>query len=75
MTKLFDQAIETARTLPAAVQDDIAHAIFALAHASLPPEEIPNGHREAVLDGLRQADAGQFGTDEDVEKALRRFRE
>lgn len=71
MTKLLDQAVETARAFSPDVQDDIAHAILALAQSGLSRDLIPEAHREAVLEGLRQAEARELASDADVEKALR----
>jgi hypothetical protein len=67
MTKLLDQALEAARTLPPATQDDIARVILRLtgsddeAPVPLTPEE------EAAIAASKAADArGEFATDEEV---------
>jgi len=75
MTKLFDKAIEAARALPADVQDEIAHAILSLTQSGESPESVPDAHLPALLRGLDSADKGDFASDEEVEAALRRFRE
>jgi len=69
MTKLLEQAIETARALPPEEQDDIARAIMQLLGAGdadgapipLSPEE-----REAIARSKAAASRGEFATDEEV---------
>ena len=67
MTKLLEQAIDTARRLPPDEQDDIARAIIRLAGASddapipLTPEE-----REAIAKSKAAAARGEFATDDEV---------
>jgi hypothetical protein len=67
MTKLLDQALEAARSLPADAQDDIAHVVLRLAGADdeapvpLTPEE------QAAITASKSAAAhGEFATDEQV---------
>jgi len=67
MTKLLDQALEAARSLPAAAQDDIARVVLQLAGAEdetpvpLTPEE------QAAISASKAAAArGEFATDEQV---------
>lgn len=66
MTKLLDQAFEAARTLPPAMQDDLAQVIMAMTGdqpslIQLSPEE------EASFDeSFAQAERGEFATDEQV---------
>jgi hypothetical protein len=69
MTKLLEQAIETARALPPDEQDDIARAIMQLVGAGdadevpvpLSPEE-----REAIARSKAAAARGEFATEEEV---------
>jgi hypothetical protein len=67
MTKLLDQALEAARSLPPAAQDDIAGVVLRLAGADddapvpLTPDE------QAVIAASKAAAArGEFATDEEV---------
>ena len=67
MTKLLDQALKAARTLPPDAQDDIARVVLRLAGADdaalvpLTPEE------EAAIAASKAAAArGEFATDEQV---------
>ena len=73
MSKLLDQAVATVRALPPEDQDEIAHAMLALAGAE--PEPIDPSHLPAVLEGLTQARRGEFASPAEVEAAFRRFGE
>jgi hypothetical protein len=72
MSKLFDQAVETVRALPASIQDDIAHIMLSLAGDD-DPEAIDSAHLPVVLEGLTQAGNREFATLEEAEAAFRRF--
>lgn len=67
MTKLLDQALQAARTLPPATQDDIARVVLRLtgsddeAPVSLTPEE-----QAAIAASKAAAARGEFATDEEV---------
>jgi hypothetical protein len=71
MSKLLDQAVATVRALPPDEQDQIAHAMLALAGAE--PEQIDDTHLAAVLDGLAQARRKEFASPAEVEAVFRRF--
>jgi hypothetical protein len=73
MTKLLEQALEAVRRLPEESQDQIAHAMLALAGKDGEPESIDPAHLPDVLEGLAQAKRRQFATDAEVEAAFRRF--
>ncbi|MDQ2083215.1 hypothetical protein RA307_23780 [Xanthobacteraceae bacterium Astr-EGSB] len=73
MTELLEKAFELVRRLPPDSQDDIARALMTLASADQEPETIDPTHLAAVLEGLAQAKAQQFVTDDDIEAAFRRF--
>ena len=73
MTKLLDRALEILRTLPPAQQDEIAHAVLALAGRDDEPEPIDPADLPAVLEGLAQIKRGERATPEQVEAAFRRF--
>ena len=66
MTKLFEHAVETVRSLPAEKQDELARLLLEFAaedQAVIPltPDE------EAALDeSMKQAERGEFATDEEV---------
>jgi predicted transcriptional regulator len=64
MTKLFERAVETVQSLPAAAQDELARLL-------LVGEEQPvvqlTAEEEASLDeSIQQTERGEFATDEEV---------
>jgi predicted transcriptional regulator len=73
MTKLLDKAIEAAKQLSPDEQDELAHAILHLVENSGEPEEIDPEHLPGVLEGLAQAERGEFATEQEVEEAFRSF--
>ncbi len=67
MTKLLEQAIETARRLPPDEQDDVARAILQLAGGdNLLPIPLTPEDREAVVKSKAAAARGEFATDAQV---------
>jgi hypothetical protein len=73
VTKLLDQAVKAARTLPPAEQDDIARLILRLASAD---EEgsVPLGAEEqaAITKSKAAVAQGEIATDEEVRAAWRK---
>jgi predicted transcriptional regulator len=66
MTKLLEQAFEAARSLPPAMQDDMARVIMAMT-GDEPPVMPLTAEEEASFDeSLAQAERGEFATDEQV---------
>jgi predicted transcriptional regulator len=71
MTRLLEIAIEAARQLDPAEQDELARTIMEIVNATdegvyvLSAEE-----RAAVEEGLAQADRGEFASDEEVAALL-----
>jgi hypothetical protein len=68
MTKLLDQALEAARSLPPDAQDDIARVVLRLAGTddeSLPVALTPE-ERAAVAASKAAAARDEFATDEQV---------
>ena len=67
MTKLLEQAIETARRLPTDEQDAIARAILQLAgRDDLPPVPLTPEEREAIAKSKAAAARGEFASDDEV---------
>jgi hypothetical protein len=67
MTKLLEQAIETARRLPPDEQEEIGRAIIALAGASdAAPVALTSAERTAVARSQDAASRGEFASDEEV---------
>ena len=65
MTKLLDQAIARARTLPDDDQDAVALAILSMADTVIEP--LDDETRAAIREGLEQARRGEFVPDEEIE--------
>ena len=67
MTKLLDQAVEAARSLPPDVQDDIAHVVLRLTGSDdEPPVPLTPGEQAAITASKAAAARGEFATDEQV---------
>jgi hypothetical protein len=66
MTKALEQAIAKIRELPEADQDLAADFLFALAEKQSEPETLDAETRAAILEGLAQAERGEFVSDEEM---------
>ena len=67
MTKLLDDALEAARSLPAAVQDDIARVVLRLAGTDdEPPVALSPAERTAIASSKEAAARGEFATDDQM---------
>lgn len=70
MTKLLDDAVEAARGLPAAAQDDIARVVMRLAGTDdAPPVALSSDERAAIAISKAAAARGEFATDDQVRAA------
>ncbi len=74
MSELLQTAIIQVKTLTEVEQDRIAMAMLELANAFAEPGEIPPEDLPAVLQGMAEADAGMFASDDEVEAVFKRFR-
>lgn len=72
MTDLLEKAVEAVRQMPAAEQDSIAQAMLSLARIGA-PDEIEPEHRAAVMEGMAQADRGEFAPGEASDIVARAF--
>lgn len=72
MTELLDRAVAAMKRMAPAEQDSVAQAILSLARGvalhEIEPADLP-----FVLEGLAQAERGDFASDDEVEKAFRSF--
>ena len=59
MTKLLEQAFSVIGRMPPDAQDGIARALLAMG-MSEEPDDVEPEHREAVMDGMAQAQRGEF---------------
>ena len=67
MTKLLDQALEIARSLPADAQDDIARIVLQLAGAEASAHVIlSDDERSAIAASKGAAKRGEFATEAQV---------
>ena len=66
MTKVLEDAIEKVRQLPEDRQAYVAEVLEQIAAAGSDLFIIPDDHRAAVLEGLAQAERGEFATDEEM---------
>ncbi len=69
MTKLLEKAIAKVRALPAEDQDTVAIAVLSMTGEETPVVHLDEETRAAVLEGLAQAERGEFVPDEVVAKA------
>jgi hypothetical protein len=67
MTKLFEQAVETVRSLPPETQDALARIVLQLAQENdLPPIAMSAGDEASFDQSLAEAERGEFVSDETV---------
>jgi hypothetical protein len=66
MTNLLERAIETARSLPRAKQDDIARVVMALAEDDDGVFQLTPDEEASFAESLGQADRQEFVADEQV---------
>jgi hypothetical protein len=67
MTKLLDQAVEIARSLPSDAQDDIARIVLQLAGAeAASPVILSDEERSAIARSKEAAARGEFATEAQV---------
>jgi hypothetical protein len=66
MTDLLDRAVEAARNLSPAAQDDIARLVLQLASDDSPPAPLTDVERAAINLSKAAAARGEFATDDQV---------
>ncbi|MGY3080061.1 putative transcriptional regulator [Bradyrhizobium sp. LM6.10] len=66
MTKVREDVIEKVRRLPEDRQAYVAEVLEQIVASDGDPFVVPEEHREAVLEGLGQAERGEFATDEEM---------
>ncbi len=72
MMKALEIAIEKLKALPKDQQACAVEAIEQIAAGDSGVFRVPEDHIAAVLEGLAQAENGEFATDEELDGALRR---
>ena len=66
MMKILEDAIEKVRKLPEERQAYVAEVLEQIAAAGSDLFTVPEEHRAAVLEGLEQAERGEFMNDDDM---------
>jgi len=66
MIKVLEEAIEKVKKLPEDRQVYVAEVLEQIAAAGSDVFDVPDGHRAAVLEGLGQAERGEFASDEEM---------
>jgi hypothetical protein len=67
MTQLFERAVETVRTLPPEMQDEIARLVLQLASDEPQPTVELTAEEAASFDeSFAQAERGEFATDDEI---------
>jgi hypothetical protein len=66
MTKLLEDAVETVRSLPPEVQDELARILLQLAGTDQPVVRLSAEEEASLKASLAQADRGEFATDEQI---------
>jgi putative addiction module component (TIGR02574 family) len=74
MTKLFDMAVEAVSQLSPEEQDEIAKTIFDFVDAHAEPYVLSDSETEMIKERLKQADRGEFATEEEVEAVFSKYR-
>ena len=72
MRKALEIAIEKLKALP---EDRQAYAAEVIEHIAASDDgvfRIPDAHRAGVMQGLEQAQRGEFASEEEIDRALRR---
>lgn len=66
MTKVLEDAFEKVRQLPEDRQAYVAEVLEQIVAAGGDPFVVPENHRAAVLEGLQEAEQGEFVSDEEM---------
>ncbi len=74
MTELLEKALERVQALDSDTQNRIAEAMIHIAEMNEVTETIDPEHLPDVLEGLRQAELGEFATDAEMERVWARFK-
>jgi hypothetical protein len=66
MTKVLEDAIEKVRRLPEDQQAYVAEVLEQIVSAGSDPFTVPEDHRAAILEGLQEAERGEFVSDDEM---------
>ena len=73
MSKLLEQAIAKARTLPEAEQDALGAVLLSMTEDEGGVVQLDDETRAAIREGLDQARRGEFVPDEEIQALWKRF--
>ena len=73
MSKLLEQAIAKARTLPEEEQDALGAVLLSMAEDDRTIVQLDDETRAAIREGLEQARRGEFVPDEEIQALWKRF--
>ena len=73
MSKLFEQAIAKARTLPEEEQDALGAVLLTMTEAEGGTVQLDDETRAAIREGLDQARRGEFVPEEEIQALWKRF--
>jgi predicted transcriptional regulator len=73
MIKVLEQAIEKIKELPEDRQAYAAEVLEQIAAAGSGEFQVPEDHRAAVLEGLEQAQRGEFVSDQEMAALWKKF--
>ncbi|MGD9656152.1 MAG: hypothetical protein AB7U61_00695 [Methylocystis sp.] len=67
MTKLLERAFEAARSLPPAMQDEMARVIIAMTGEEMPATPLTPEEAASFEESLAQAECGELATDDQAQ--------
>ena len=73
MSKLLEQAIAKARTLPEEEQDALGAVLLSMTEDDASIVALDDETRAAIREGLEQARRGEFVPDEEIEALWKRY--
>jgi|SRR5580700_9061661 predicted transcriptional regulator len=73
MSKLLEQAIAKARTLPEEEQDALGAVLLSMTEDDGTVVQLDDETREAIREGLEEARRGEFVPDEEIQALWKRF--
>ncbi|MFD1704323.1 hypothetical protein ACFSCV_15050 [Methylopila henanensis] len=74
MTELLEQAVQTARKLPAEMQDELARLMLTYAGRDAQVIDLTPEEEADLIEAQAEMKRGDFATDDEVEAVLSRFR-
>ena len=66
MTKVLEDVLEKVRRLPEDRQAYVAEVLEQIVAGESDPFVVPDEHRAVVLEGLAEAERGEFATDQEM---------